>query len=170
MPEPIIDPPIADELEILRRTNGELLTKSATRKTRITELEATVTTLQGQLSEAHDSLHEVTVGGPLKAMAESISIAPDLWLERFGKTYKVAIVSGQLTLQTIDGKPVLNGDKSVPFERQAIIDLLTTGDGTEAKTFKAITIASRAGGAGSGRPVERTAPTADHPTLRFGLR
>jgi hypothetical protein len=170
MPEPIIEQPIADELEVLRRTNGELVAKAATRKARVSELEATVTELQSKLSEAHDSLHEVTIGGPLKAMAESISIAPDLWLERFGKTYKIAIVSGQLTLQTIDGKPVLNGEKSVPFERQALIDLLTTGDGAQAKTYKAITITSKASGAANNQRDNRTSPASDHPTIRFGLR
>lgn len=170
MPEPIIEPTITDELEVLRRTNGEILAKSATRKARVTELEATVTELQSKLLEAHDSLHQVTIGGPLTAMAESISIAPDLWLERFSQTYTVAIVAGQLTLQTKDGKPAMSGEKAVPFERQALIDLLTTGDDARAKTFKAITITSRASGAATNQHGNRTAPTADQPTMRFGLR
>jgi hypothetical protein len=170
MTEPIIAPSPTDELEVLRRTNGEILAKSATRKARVAELEATVTELQSKLSEAHDSLHQVTIGGPLTTMAESISIAPDLWLERFSQTYKVAIVDGQLTMQTPDGKPVLKGEKPVPFEREALIDLLTTGDDARAKTFKAITITSKASGAATNQHGNRTAPAAEHPPIQFGLR
>jgi hypothetical protein len=169
MPEPIIEQPNTDELEVLRRTNSELVTKSATRKARVAELESTVNELQGKLSAANDSLHQVTIGGPLKAIAEQISIAPDLWLEKFSQSYKIAIVNGQLTLQTSDGKPVLKGEKPVPFERQALIDLLTTGDDVRARTFKAITIASKASG-GANTPRSRVGSDAEHPAMRFGLR
>jgi hypothetical protein len=168
MPEPI---DLEAELETLRRVNAELVTKAANRKTKITELESTVTELQGKLSEANDSFHEVTVGLPLKAMAESISLSPELWLEQFNKSHKLEMVKGQLTfLQTADGKPVLKGEKPVPFERSALIDLLTSDAHPQAKTFKSITIASRASGA-SGQPNNGTAQPAKEAKLpQFGLR
>jgi hypothetical protein len=159
------------EVETLRRVNAELVTKAANRKTKITELESTVTELQGKLSEAHDSLHDVTVGLPLKAMAESISFAPDIFLEQFAKSHKVEMIKGQLTLLNADGKPVLKGEKPVPFERSALIDLLTSDTHPQAKTFKSITITSRASGAG-GQPSTRA--TTNQPTQdakpQFGLR
>jgi hypothetical protein len=143
------------EVETLRRVNAELVTKVANRKTRLTELESTVTELQGKPSEAHDSLHEVTVGLPLRAMAESISFSPELWLEQFSKSHKLEMVKGQLTLQTTDGKPVLKGERPVPFERSALIDLLTSDAHPQAKIFQSITIASRATGA-NGQAKNRT--------------
>jgi hypothetical protein len=93
MSEPI---DLGKEVETLRRVNTELLTKSANRKTKIAELESSVTELQGKLSEANDSFHEVTVGLPLKAMAESISFSPELWLEQFGKSHKLEMVRDSL--------------------------------------------------------------------------
>jgi hypothetical protein len=161
---------LAVEVETLRRVNGELLTKSATRKGRVTELEATVAELQSKLTEANDSLHQVTVGGPLKAMAESISISPELFLEKFNQSYRVAMIGGQLTLQTPDGKPVLKGDKAVPFEQKALIELLTSGDDPQAKIFKSITIASRASGASSASGGNRPAKPMSEPKPQFGLR
>jgi hypothetical protein len=158
------------EVETLRRVNGELLTKSATRKGRVTELEAAVAELQSKLSEANDSLHQVTVGGPLKAMAESISISPELFLEKFNQSYRVAMIDGQLTLQTPDGKPVLKNEKAVPFEQKALIDLLTSGDDPQAKIFKSITIASRASGASSSPGGNRPAKPMSEPKPQFGLR
>ena len=158
------------EVETLRRVNAELVTKAANRKTKITELESTVTELQGKLSEAQDSFHEVTVGLPLKAMAESISFSPELWLEQFNKSHKLEMVKGQLTLQTADGKPVLKGEKPVPFERSALIDLLTNDSHPKAKVFQSITIASRASGAGSQGNTRTTTQPAKEPKPQFGLR
>lgn len=159
------------ELSTLRTVNAELLQKSATRKARVIELESIVTELQRKLSEANDSLRQVTIDGPLKAMAESISISGDLWLEQFSKSYRLEMVQGQLTLQTVDGKPVLKGGKAVPFERQALIDALTTDAHPQAKVFKSITIASKASGAnssGSHRSVQTSAEPKQLP--QFGLR
>jgi uncharacterized coiled-coil protein SlyX len=160
---------MATELETLRRVNGELKTKSATRKARVTELEATVTELQSKLSEASDSLRQVTIDGPLKQMSESISTAPELFLEQFSKSYRLEMVKGQLTLQTIDGKPVLKGEKPVPFEREALAKLLTAGDDAQAKIFKSITVVSRASGANSQRS-NRHSQSASVPRPSFGLR
>jgi Mg-chelatase subunit ChlD len=178
MPDPIVPTVVATpaddsaELVTLRRVNTELLTKSATRKTRITELEATVTELQGKLSESADTIHDVTVGGPLKAMAESISIAPELWLDQLTKSYKVESRKGVLTLLATDGTPVMKGDKPVAFERNALVDLLTDAAHPQAKLFGSITIASRASGAGSipgVRATRATTETAPSPP-QFGLR
>jgi len=104
--------------------------------------------LQSQLTESNLSLHQATIGVPMKAMAESMSTVPDLFLEQLQRHYKVEIKDGSLTLQTADGKPVTGKDgKNIPFERQALTELLTTGDDARAKTFKAITIVNRASGA-----------------------
>jgi hypothetical protein len=157
------------EVETLRRVNAELVTKAANRKTKITELELSVTELQGKLSEAHDSLHEITVNGPLRTMAESISLAPDIFLEQFAKSHKVEMVKGQLTVLNSDGKPAMNGEKPVTFERQSLIDLLTSDTHAQAKAFKTIVIASRATGA-SAQPSKRTTQPSKEAKPHFGLR
>jgi hypothetical protein len=168
MSEPI---DLSTEVETLRRVNGELKTKSANRKAQVSQLEATVTELQSKLSEAHTSLRQVTIDGPLKQMSDSISTAPELWLEQFSKSYQLEMVKGQLTLQTIDGKPVLKGDKPVLFEREALVKLLTDGDDAQARIFKSITIASRASGASAPHRGGRTSATdSNKPTIQFGLR
>ncbi|HMH12097.1 MAG TPA: hypothetical protein VK578_03225 [Edaphobacter sp.] len=171
MSEPTETIDLSAEVETLRRVNGELVTKSATRKARVTELEAVVTELQSKLSEAHDSLHQLTVMGPLNAIAKEISIAPELWLEKFSQSYRLEMVKGQLTLQTADGKPVLKGEKPVPFERQSLIDMLTSDAHPQCKAFKSITIASKASGAnasGGHRSVQTSAEPKQLP--QFGLR
>jgi hypothetical protein len=158
-----------DELDVLRRTNSELVAKNTNRKQRISELEATVADLQGKLAERDTSLRAVTIDGPLKSMADSISNAPELWLEQFSKHYKVEMVNGELTLLSVDGKPVQKDGKPVPFETRALTELLTTGHDAAAKAFRAITIVSRASGGAS--TTQRTAPTAPKPaTVKFGLR
>jgi hypothetical protein len=163
---------IADlaEVETLRKVNAELVAKRARDKARITELETGAVTLQSQLTEASESLHQVTIGGPLKSMAESMSNVPDLFLEQFSKHFKVEMVKGSLTVLSADGTPAVGKDKKpVPFERQALTDLLTTGDDARAKTFKAITFASRAsGGASIGTHNRASQTKVDKP--QFGLR
>jgi len=167
MSEPI---DLSAEVETLRRVNGELKTKSATRKAKVAELEATVTELQSKLLDAHTSLRQVTIDGPLKQMSESISTAPQLWLEQFNKSYRLEMVKGQLTLQTTDGKPVLKNDKPVPFDREALVKLLTDGDHSQARIFKSITIASRASGASAPYRSRTSATDANKPSIQFGLR
>jgi hypothetical protein len=169
MSESIKSTDLEIEVETLRRVNAELVTKSSTRKQRITELEASVTELQGKLSEANDSFHEVIVGAPLKAMAESISLAPDIFLEQFAKSHKVEMVKGHLTVLNSDGKPAMNGEKPVTFERQSLIDLLTSEAHPNAKQFKTIVIASRASGA-SAQPSNRTTKPVKEAKPQFGLR
>lgn len=157
-----------EELDTLRRTNSELVTKNSTRKQRIAELEASVAELQAKVAEREASIRTITIDGPLKTMAESISTAPDLWIEQLNKSHRVELTDGKLTLLSTDGKPVLKDGKPVPFERQALIDLLTAGDDPQGKAFKAITIASRASGAAT--PASEHVVTPSKPKIRFGLR
>jgi predicted RNase H-like nuclease (RuvC/YqgF family) len=166
--QPVIEQPVTNELEVLRRTNGELVAKSATRKARVTELEATVTELQSKLAAASDTIRQVTVDGPVRTMAESMSQVPELFLEQFNKSYRVELLGGKLTLlSAIDRKPVEKDGKTVPFERQALAQHLTSGDGATAKVFRAITTVSRATG-GRIMPTTRTPPQS--PKINFGLR
>ena len=160
-----------DELETLRRTNAELVTKNSSRKQRIAELEATNAELQTKLTSATTTVHEMTIGAPLKAMAESISTVPDVWIEQFAKSYRLELVNGDLTILSIeDGKPVQREGKAVPFEQEALKSLLLDEKHPHSKLFNAITIASKASGGASTTPQRLTAPTAPKPSSRrFGL-
>jgi hypothetical protein len=132
--------------------------------------------LQGKLTGAQLTIHELTIAAPVKAMAESISTVPELFLEQFSKSYRVESINGELTLQTADGKPVMKADKAVPFERQALIELLTDEANPYAKIFRSITISSRASGASAGnngRNIGQSRsfePSSSFPANHFGLR
>jgi len=158
MSEPI-EPNTAAELETLRRVNSELVAKHARDKARLAELEQGTATLQAKITETSESLYQATVGVPLQAMAEQMSPAPELFLEQLSKHFKLASVKGVLTLQTPDGKPVLDKNgKAIPFERDVLTQLLTEGDDSRAKTFKAITIVNRASGGAGAQPQRTVAP------------
>lgn len=145
------------ELETLRTTNAELVAKNATRKAKIAELEATN-------AKANDTIRQVTIDGPLKQMAESISTCPELWLEQFSKSYRLEMVEGKLTVfSAVDSKPV----QGVPFERIALAKHLTTGDDATAKAFRAISIVSRASG---GQAMHQSPQAPSKPKMSFGLR
>lgn len=160
-----------DEVEVLRRTNAELVTKNTTRKAKIAELEAANTELTAKLLEATSSLRAVTIDGPLKSMAESLSTVPELWIDLFNKSYRLEMVKGELTLLSTDGKPVQQEGKSesVPFEAKALTELLTTGDDATSRAFHAITITSKASGASS-TTQRSAASTPKAPAAQFGLR
>jgi hypothetical protein len=160
------------ELETLRKAHQEVLTKNASRKTKIAELEAANAALHSQLSEASDTIREVTIGVPLKAMSESLSTAPELWIEQFSKHFRIEMKKGQLTLLSADGKPVLKEGVAVPFEREALTELLIGKDSIHGKTFKAITIISRASGAANSTANQRSSrkPDQNKPSIQFGLR
>lgn len=166
--------PEATELETLRRVNGELINKSQTRKTKITELESQIAELQGKLSESLTTIHELTVAAPLQAMASTISTDPDFFLDQFSKSYKVELIEGKLALQTTDGKSVTTKDGvPVPFEQKALLDLLTEGESTQAKVYKNILIASRASGASGSSGYagsERTPTKKPKPSFGIGIR
>lgn len=164
MPEPN-----ETELETLRRTNSELVAKNAARKKHVTELEAQVADLQTKLTATSNQLHEVTIGAPLKAMAEEISIVPSLWIEQFNKAYRLELVNGELTLQTLDGKAVTGKDgKAISFEREALKNLLTEGESEQAKVFRQICIMNRA--SGSAAVPQITKPKQVAQPSHFGLR
>lgn len=177
MSEPIVEPmpnPNA-ELETLRLTNAELLTKSAARKAKIEELEASAVALQTRLTESESTIHDLSVTRPLKAIAESISTAPELLIEHLMKSYRVEVVNGELSLLTLDGKPVMDGAKAVPFTSEGLTALLKNPANPLSKVFSGILIASRASGASGGFGEVRKARTpaiAAPSNIRpqFGLR
>jgi hypothetical protein len=163
-----------EELATLRRVNAELLAKSATRKAKIAELEIAAVTLQGKLTESEITIHDLSVTRPLKAMAESISTIPDVFLEHFSKSYRVEMVKGELALLTPDGTPALNGDKPVPFTAEGLTNFLKSPANPQAKLFSSILIVNRASGAGGGsgavRPARAAEPPAQSKRPQFGLR
>lgn len=173
MPEPTEQQPTEPtpndaELATLRTTVGELKQKSATRKQRISQLEAANVELQTKLTEANASLRQITIDGPLKKMSESLSTAPALWTEQFNKSYRLELVNGELALLDTDGKPITKEGKAIPFEREALVALLTDEKHPQAATFRAITIASRASGGAA--PARVVPTTAKKPETQFGLR
>jgi len=163
---------IKAELETLKATHGEVLTKSQSRKSKIAELEAANTTLTSEVSALKDSLHQVTIDGPLKAMSESISSASELWLEQFSKSYRLEMKDGTLMiLSATDGKPVIDkAGKVVPFERDSLAKFLTDGDDARAKAFRVLTITSRASGGSAANVTRKVAPSDSKPAIKFGLR
>jgi hypothetical protein len=171
MPEPIVQPPIiepiedaATQLAKLRISHDEVMAKASTRKAKIAEHEATIAALQGQLTTANETVKEATVNGPLKSMAASISVSPELWIEQFGKTNRLEIVKGKLTVLSTDGK------QSIPFEREALIAHFNADAHPQSKIFKSITIISRASGANvTGFPRGKSASTPSNGP-HFGLR
>jgi hypothetical protein len=160
---------LRSELETLRRTNAELLTKNSTRKQRVGELEATNADLQSKLTAANGRIQEMTIGAPLKSMAEDISTCPNDWIEAFGKHYRLELVNGELTMLTVaDGKPVQHQGKAVPFEREALKRLLLDEKHPQSKLFNAIIIANRA--SGGIMPSAQRPPAPSKPAPRkFGL-
>lgn len=157
------------ELGTLRRVNAELLAKRAKDKAKISELESTVTGLQGQIVERDDRIRHITIDGPLKSMAESISTVPDLFIEQFSKHFKLELIDGVLTVLS-DGKAITDAEgKSIAFERDALARYLIYGDDARAKTFQAFVISSRACGAGNPPMQRHSSPAAPKPS-QFGLR
>ncbi len=150
---------IQAENETLRRTNAELVEKSGKRKNRVEELEV-------QLAKTNDELYQMHVGAPLRGMAESVSNAPELWVEQFSKHYKLEMQDGKLTILSVaDGKPV-----NVDFTRDALVKFLTDEAHPQAKTFRAITVTSRASGAGGIGPRASQGKQEATPKIHFGLR
>jgi hypothetical protein len=160
----------AAELATLRTTNAELLQKNAARKKRVEELTASLAEREGQLAEATASLRKITIDAPLLQMAESLSTAPDLWMEQLQKLYRIEHKDGALTLLTQDGKPVQREGKDVPFERKALLDFLTNEKHPQSTTFRAITVKSHASGGAQTEPVQRRVTATQKPAVKFGLR
>jgi hypothetical protein len=168
MPEPI------EELEILRRTNNELVQKNATRKARIAELEASVADITTKLTASNGALHQIRVEQPMQAMAESISVIPELFTREFAHHFKLEFADGKLSLLSTDGKPLVDAKgKSVPFERLALMNFLTEGDEPRAKIFRSLVKASLASGAAGPFQTQQQQTQrkpAEPKPVRFGLR
>ncbi len=171
MPEPPVEQsPEALELATLRRVNADLLQKSATRKARIQELEASVGTLTAQTTEAKARIKALTIDAPVMEVCESISVAPQALRSALEAEYKIEMREGVLTLvNPSDGKPVTVDGKAVPFQGEAIKNLLLgSQDAEKAKLYRAIVITNKASGGAGGAQSQRTvAPAAKH---QFGLR
>lgn len=172
MPDlPIEQSPEALELATLRKTNAELTQKSATRKARIVELEASVGTLTAKSTEAEARIKGLTIDGPVMDLCESISVAPQALRTALEADYKIEMRDGVLTLlNPADGKPVTHDGKAVPFQADAIKNLLLgSKDEAKLKLYRAILIANRASGAG-GSSSKRTVAPAQRIHFGLGLR
>jgi hypothetical protein len=160
------------ELAALRKTVKELKQKSTTRKAKIAELEAALGERDTQLTQANAAIKEMTIDAPLRDLSESISTAPELWVEQFQKNYRLEMKGSTLQVLTSDGKPVLHNGSAVPFERDALAKLLTDEKHPQARVFQAITIVNRASGSQaapeSGQRKSNTA--SQKQTFQFGLR
>ena len=135
MPEPRVNQPpanqpddVAAELERLRKANAELSTKARERKARIEELETLNATLQTKTAEAEAARHDALVGVPLRKIAATVSPVPQLWLAEFAKHYKIeADTDGNLSVQTLDGKPARDrNEKIVEFTPHGLWNLLAS--------------------------------------------
>lgn len=156
MPEPTQQTD-ANELERLRLANAQLTEKSKTRKLKIAELEAANAAIQAQL-------RLITVDAPMRSMAESMSTVPDLFIEQFNKSHRLELIDGKLTIVNAeDGKPI-----NVAFEKDALLKHLTDEKFSQAKTFNAILIASRASGGAA--PVTQRVAKPVTVQRKFGLR
>lgn len=151
-----------------------------TLKARITELENGTAALQGKLTAAEHSVKLLTIDGPLKKLAESMSTAPAALVAAFNRSYKLqAGQDGELVILTAaDDKPVLKDGKPLPFERTALTDLLLSSEGEDLKLYKSILIVSRASGAAvpanGGRPISSSKTAEDRENkgvaITFGLK
>jgi len=150
MPErPNEQSPEALELATLRKTNAELTQKSATRKARIGELEASIGTLTTAKSDAEARIKALTIDAPVNELCESISVAPQALRSAMESDYKIEIREGVLTLlDPTDGMPVVQDGKAVPFTADSIKALLLgSKDEAKKKLYNAIIIANKASGA-----------------------
>ena len=168
------------ELLTLRKLRDELLTTKATQREKIKQLESELLQANERANTAESHVSELTVQRPLKAMAESLSKAPQSFIEMFTRDFRVEMQNGELQLlHAKDGKPVMDGDKPVPFEREPLLRLLqTTSTGAAKELWTHTLIVGKASG-GVGRPTfdhSRRPPTANDPEEKkpvahsFGLR
>jgi len=162
--------PQPNELEALRRANSELVSKKNKYKARVAELEAAQATADTTIAELRSSITDLTINGPLQAMAESISVAPEAFLTAFQADYKLELREGKLTMLTQQGEPVVSDGKPVPFERDALkAFLLSTKDEAKQRLYRAVIIMSHASGGIS--PTSASPRTAgQQQQVQFGLR
>ena len=168
MAEPIEQSPEA-ELATLRRVNSELTQKSATRKARISELEANVAGITAKATQAEARIIELTISGPFDELCQEISVAPQALRSAIESEYKIEMRDGVLTLLNLsDGKQASMPDgKAVPFKADAIKSLLLASkDDGKLKLYNAILVASKASGS-AGSSSNRVSAKA--PRIQFGL-
>ena len=153
------DEPINDELETLRKTNGELTAKLHKLREKITALEGENVTLKATAEEAEARRHDAVVGKPLRDLANAISPVPDIFLSEFLKEYKVEPdKDGKLQILRLeDGKPARdkNGN-AVDFTHNGIFRLTAadayTNPKADARTRVFKVLVNYAGASGGGAP------------------
>ena len=171
MPEPSIEQsPEALEVATLRKTNAELTQKSATRKARIQELEASVGTITARATEAENRIKALTIDGPVNDLCEEISVAPQVLRTALEADYRVEMRDGVLTLlNASDGKPAMHDGKPVPVKADAIRNLLLgSKDEAKSKLYRAIVITNKASGAAGSTSKPNVAP-AQRPQFGLGI-
>ena len=174
MPEPTQQTAdaISAELETLRKTNADLVAKHAKDKATIQELQNSVTTLQTKATEAETRIKQLTIDGPVNALCESISVAPQALRNALETDYRFELRDGALTiLSASDGEPVTVNGKPLPVQAETIKSfLLESKDEAKLKLYRAILVANRASGAASPNPIPRKASTQTKQGMQFGLR
>src|ERR1017187_2962085 len=130
----------ATEVEKLRKTNADLLQKSATRKSRIAELEASVGTLTAKATEAETRIKALTIDGPVMDVCEAISVAPQALRTSLESEYRIEMKDGVLSLfNRADDKVVTDSNgKPLPVNAEGIKALmLSTKDEAKLKLYRA---------------------------------
>ncbi len=133
---------IQEELQRLRATNADLLKAKHNLKAKVEELEAkaitdgeTITLLQTEVDTNKKTIHDATVGAPLRKLASEVSSLPDIWQAEFEKRFNVVSSENGLALQTKDGKPVIDKDgAAVQLTANNLWRFLTGGSGTKQRT------------------------------------
>ncbi len=182
----VIEPglPVEEQVIRLRKANKSILSKSAERKGRIAELETENAALKTKYEASEAKYTEAVVGVPLRALAESISDAPKLWITQFLAKYKVeANEDGKPAVMNLDGSPVMVNGEPIAFTPNAVWTLVTGGATAYAKTEDSKTFAAISrwqGAKGSGASGGRSGGSMTGPAqpkkeekkveLQFGLR
>ncbi len=158
MSEQTPTPEAEAELVTLRKLRDELLTSKNKQKAKIDELESQLLQANERVTSAEANVQELTINGPLKAMAEVISKTPGTFLDVFHRTYKLTMSKdGELTLlHARDDKPVLDEkDKAIPFERGALVKLLLADKDPAALAFYQTTLLIPAATGGADRTIAK---------------
>lgn len=152
---------LTTENERLFKLNGELLEETKERKARIAELQTSSDAAQAEVKR-------LTIEVPLRSMAQSLSTIPDVFVREFGQHYDLQIVDGELALHDKEGKRVVDkSGKAIPFQREALFELLSNPEHPNAEFYRRNLIVSRASGAAQGR---QQASQPEKPKHHFGIR
>ncbi len=131
---------IQEELQRLRATNADLLKSKHNLKAKVEELEAkaiadgeTITLLQTEVETHKKTIHDATIGVPLRKLASEVSSLPDIWQAEVEKRFNIVSHDhGGLELQTKEGKPVIDKNgKPVTLTPNSLWQFLTGGAGKE---------------------------------------